>query len=619
MTTSAPLIPVWGAGLRRPPRFTVSTWADAERVMPDGSRWRTEHVPYLRGVMDAFHDPNLAIVVVQKGNQLGGTEALTNTIGYCAKYAPRRILMAHPTLDLGESYSKDRLELMFRDSPALHGLVAAGRRARAGQRESTVRHKVFPRGWLVIAGANSPASMRQRTADVVMADDADGFPPTAGDEGDPFDLLIRRMVRVSDGKAFIVSTPTLKGGRIDTWYSKSDQRRFFVPCPRCGHMDYITWRDESHFWIRMREKAPETAHLVCPPARGGCGAELGDAERVAMIRAGEYRPTATAILPRTAGFHFWEAYATWRLLSQTAEDFLRAEARGLEALRVWINQARGEPWEERGERLEISALSARRESYGEGAEVPDAAVCLTAFADVQLDRVEVLVMAWGRADERWIVDLRIVPGSIKLPETREALAAVLGARYWHASGRMVPIHAAGVDSGFETDAVYDFVLAHQHRRVYATKGYAGRRGEPIIGKPTRRRVGPARPVRLYPINTDDAKADVVASMQKPLTPDGPTPGALHIPAHVETIDEEFFAQLGAEHPEVRRNKSGIATHRVWVQDRERNEALDLNVGCLAIYRLLRVRYEQWREALLALPVERRSAVPAGAIYDDEEP
>jgi phage terminase large subunit GpA-like protein len=163
------------------------------------------------------------------------------------------------------------------------------------------------------------------------------------------------------------------------------------------------------------------------------------------------------------------------------------------------------------------------------------------------------------------------------------------------------------------------VLAHQHRRVYATKGYAGRRGEPIIGKPTRRRVGPARPVRLYPINTDDAKADVVASMQKPLTPDGPTPGALHIPAHVETIDEEFFAQLGAEHPEVRRNKSGIATHRVWVQDRERNEALDLNVGCLAIYRLLRVRYEQWREALLALPVERRSAVPAGAIYDDEEP
>src|SRR5262245_29846670 len=109
MSEPAFLIPQFGAGLRLPPRMTVSQWADAERVMPDGSRWRTDHVPYLRGVMDAFHDQTVSIVVVQKGNQIGGTEALTNIIGYCAHHAQRRIMMAHPTIELGESYVKDRL------------------------------------------------------------------------------------------------------------------------------------------------------------------------------------------------------------------------------------------------------------------------------------------------------------------------------------------------------------------------------------------------------------------------------------------------------------------------------------------------------------------------------
>ena len=602
---SASLLPRFAEALRRPPALTVSAWADAERLMPDGSRWRTDHVPYLRAIMDSFHDPTITLIAMQKGNQLGGTEVLTNIIGYCAQYAQRRIMMAHPTIELGEAYVKDRLELMFHESAALRGLMTEGRRSKTGQRESTLRHKIFSRGWLVIAGANSPASMRQRTADLVMADDADGFPAVAGDEGDPFDLLVRRMVRVADGKAYIVSTPTLKDGRIDTWYSKSDQRRFFVPCPRCGRWDYLTWSDEAHFWVQMSHKEPETAHLVCPSAAGGCGAPIGDAERVAMVRAGVWRPTVPAVLPQMAGYHIWEAYATWRLLSQTATDFLRADLRGPEALRVWINQARGEAWEERGYVAHALSLAARREEYGPGIEVPEPAVCLTAFCDVQIDRVEILVMAWGRSEERWIVDYRVVPGSIKLPETQEALLGVLSARYWHARGCLLPIHATGIDSGFETDAVYDFVLAQQYRKIYATKGFPGRRGEPVIGKPDRRRVGRLRPVRLYPINTDDAKTNVMESLERALTPEGATPGALHLPAHVETIDDEFLAQLCAEHPEIRRNKSGVAVGRVWVQDRERNEALDLAVGCLAIYRLLRVRYEQWAEALLALPVERQ--------------
>jgi phage terminase large subunit GpA-like protein len=163
---------------------------------------------------------------------------------------------------------------------------------------------------------------------------------------------------------------------------------------------------------------------------------------------------------------------------------------------------------------------------------------------------------------------------------------------------MLPIHATCIDTGYATDEMYDFVLANQHRRIYATKGIAGRAGEPIVGKPSEKTYGrKPRPVRLYPINVDDAKAEVMAS----LALSAPGPGYAHFP---ELVDEEFFAQLCAEHREPRANKSGVTTHMVWVKDRDRNEALDTSVLALAAFRLLNPNIKHMAEVLAA-------AVPSG--------
>jgi phage terminase large subunit GpA-like protein len=159
--------------------------------------------------------------------------------------------------------------------------------------------------------------------------------------------------------------------------------------------------------------------------------------------------------------------------------------------------------------------------------------------------------------------------------------------------------------------VYDFVLAHQARRIYATKGFAGRSGEPIVGKPSEKRYGRSpRPVRLYPVNVDDAKADVVSSLALL----EPGPGSTHFPLHVDTIDEEYFAQLCAEHRETRRNKLGVATHMVWVVDRERNEALDTAVLCLAARKLLNPNIRQMSEQLASIPSIRRVAGAASMAW-----
>ena len=191
-------------------------------------------------------------------------------------------------------------------------------------------------------------------------------------------------------------------------------------------------------------------------------------------------------------------------------------------------------------------------------------------------------------------------------EERAALLEALGRTYLHASGHQLPILSTCIDSGYATEEVYDFVLAHQARRIYATKGFAHRSGEPIVGKPSEKKYGRhARPVRLYPINVDDGKADVMNS----LTLAAPGPGYLHVPVHVDTVDEEFFAQLCAEHRETRYNRAGVATHTVWVKDRDRNEALDTAVLALAACRLLNPNIRQMTDALAALPL---APPPSGA-------
>ena len=614
------LIDAWSSAAAPPPLLSVSEWAEANRRLPEtssarGAAWRNETTPYLKGIMDAVLEPGVTKLALMKAVQSGGSEALHNILGYFIQYDPSPMLFVHPTAMVAEEWSKERLADMLRSTPALRAVVRDRRQPRKShEAESTLSLKIFPGGYLALGGANTPNTFARRSVRFAFADDFARFPYVVGEEGDPGDLLVNRTTTFHDGLSMFVSTPALKGDRIDTLFSRSDRRRYFVACPHCGREDWLTWREPDHFRVTYDGDNPETARLECPSEEhGGCGARMDEPERRRMIakagarRDGGWRATAETQEAGLVGFHLPAMVSTLGVtLSGIVEQWLSARARGNESLRVFINTVLGEGWELRGTRVDAHTLLDRRESYGDGAEEPDGervevpaeAPVLTAGVDVQVDRFEVLVTAWGLAGERWVVDFHAIPGDPRRSETQEALLRALERRYTHASGHRLPIHATCIDSGYASDDIYDFVLRHQHRRLYATKGYAGRSGNPIVGKPSEKRYGrKPRPVRVYPTNVDDAKADVMASVA--LT--RPGPGYMHFPEHV---DEEFFAQLCAEHRETRYNKTGVATHMVWVQHRERNEALDCAVLCLAAFRLLpSMNIRQMLEALEAEPPE----------------
>ena len=123
-----------------------------------------------------------------------------------------------------------------------------------------------------------------------------------------------------------------------------------------------------------------------------------------------------------------------------------------EAIRAFRNTILGETWVETGEAPDWRRLYDRRESWPAGS-VPKGGLFLTAGADVQKDRIEVDVWAWGRGLESWLVDHVVIDGGPEHQAAWDALAALLGRTGQHAGGAGLQIARLAVDTGYEAPAV----------------------------------------------------------------------------------------------------------------------------------------------------------------------
>lgn len=557
---------------RPPPRLTVAQWADEHRRLSressaEAGRWRTSRAEYQRGIMDAVSDKSVGQVVVMSSAQIGKTEVVNNVVGYFISQDPSPMLLVMPTLEMGEAWSKDRCAPMVRDTPALRGLVAEPNSKGSG---NTLLHKTFPGGHLTIAGANSPASLSSRPIRVVLLDEVDRFPASAGTEGDPVTLATKRTATFWNRRILMTSTPTVKGvSRIDQAFNHSDQRRYFVPCPHCDAFQVLTWAA-----VQWPEDRPEEAKIACVE----CGALLDDGDRVDMIARGEWR--ATAPFTGVAGFHIWEAYSPWRSIAEIVSDFLKAKPYP-ETLKAWINTSLGEPWEDQlGERMAGDTLAARAEEY-EPWTVPAGASLVTAGVDVQHDRLALTVWGFGPGEEAWLVAWEEIFGSPAERSTWAALDAALSRKLAHGSGGTIGIRATCVDAGdgVMTNYVLDYCRDQRARRAagvshaLAIKGQS-QPGKPPIGKPakvdvTARGVTAPGSAMLWPVGSDTIKGWYMGRLRNE--------GAIHFPAG---LPDDFYKQITSERLQTKFVR-GMPVKR-WVKaSAARNEALDASVYAYA--------------------------------------
>jgi phage terminase large subunit GpA-like protein len=566
----------WTRAWAPPPALTVSEWADENRVLSSKASsepgpWSTTRTPYLRELMDCLSATSaVEEVVFMKGAQIGGTEAGNNWIGYVIDIEPAPIMMVQPTTDTAKRYSKQRITPMLEDTPSLRDRV---RENRSRDDANTTLMKDFQGGVLVIAGANSAAGLRSMPVRFLFLDEIDAYPHDVDGEGDPVALAEKRTSTFARRKVLKVSTPTLKDfSKIEAAYLASDRRHYYVPCPHCGEMDWLRWPN-----IRWPQGFPQAAYYVCEH----CGGEIGEHHKNAMLAAGEWRAAAPGAQNGVvAGFHLSSLYSPlgWESWGNLAQQFIDAkhalDGGDDSSMKAFVNTALAETWEDQGERVASSELARRAEAYALRT-VPSGGLLLTAGIDVQGDRIEVQVDAWGRGEESWTIDyVAFVGDPPKLLSGEDArLDEYLNAPLRQASGSDLRIMAAAIDTGHYTHDVYQFVRVRQHRHIFAVKG-SSLPGRPVLGKPSDqdvnyRGVKIKRGAKLWLIGTDTAKALIYSRLRVPVA----GPGYVHFS---KDLPEEYYAQLTAERLVTRYVKGHAKSE--WVKaNGKRNEALDTKV------------------------------------------
>jgi phage terminase large subunit GpA-like protein len=601
----------WGAvvaGTRRaaenlvpPPDMLPSVWAEKNVRIPVGNKIpgliNFDNAPLQRGILDAIKEPGMRRMDLMLAAQTGKTTCQQCITGYYIDHEPRSQIMAQPSEGDMATFQETKLKPMLEANPKIARKMA---KPRGRQGVNNGRMISYIGGWLMFSWAGSPKTARGRSAPVTQADEVDGYDVTP--EGDFLELLAQRSATFGDDRLDIrSSTPVdLETSRIYKGFLAGDQRRWHVRCPDCGELQYFRWQN-VHWTGRQstgvddaekdfgKDHEPDTAMYTC----GACGSLWDDGQRIAAIRNAE-RVGGGWIAARPfkghASFHAPEMASTFRRLRDIVQSYLDKLALG--DLQSFVNVSLGWPFAA-GDKADPDSLLSRREEYA--AQVPMNALWLSCGVDMQDDRLEYEVVAWGFGEESWSIETGVLYGDPTMPDVWSDLEDVLANTYRHESGAMLRIEGTCVDTGGTggmTQAAYDWLRGKTGRRIFGIKGLGGW-GIPVVEKPHRKQTGKKRSkfTDLFRVGVDEAKLVVMRRLAQA----NPGPGFCHFPL-ADDWNEEYFKQLTAERLTVHYVKGQPV--RKWVKnDRDRNERLDCRVYAYAALKIMQPSFKRIAERL----------------------
>jgi phage terminase large subunit GpA-like protein len=572
-----------------PPKLTVSEWADRYRVLsqevsPEPGRFDTSRTPYLREIMDVMGDDEHEDVCWVSCTQVGKTTALENVLGYTMSSDPSGMLMVFPRDKDVKTFSKERLTPMIRDTPKLRGLVKASERRHS---DDTLERKVFPGGFIAMGSSRSPADLAARPVRRLLGDEVDRWIRNTGKEGSPWELGKKRTQNFWNRKRAAVSSPTEKDlSLIDRLWQESDQRRYHVECPDCGHSQPLRWKDDNGQYHLVCEKdehgelIPETARYRC----AACEYLIPENHKRRMLAGGQW--VATYPHRKAVGFHLNALYSPWVTWAEVMNAFIAAKG-SQELLQTFVNTWLAETFAVSFDVLDPSSLAAR-------AEPPDVLWPhirrLTAGLDVQSDRVEILIVGWGERERSFLLEVHQVWGDPQADTTWDEVDALL----WPQRNGL-PISFACVDSSYLPAPVWRWAnRPANRRRVAPINGMSGR-GRPPIAKPALAKTRDQR--KPWLVGTDTVKDLIALRLRSAVPSHGSVQFSTDLPM-------ALYDQLTAE-VSVPVTRNGRA-ERAWkkVDEKRANEGLDMfgyAIGAL---------YRQGARSIAALNTDPAAVVAA---------
>lgn len=557
--------------LAKPEQLTVSQWSEKYRILDESSslpgKWSNDVTPYLIEIMDCFNDPYIESINFCKPTQVGGTEALINDIGWITTQNPSPTMIVYPTDDLAKDISNDKLKPSFRKSPSL--------RERFLENQSKELALKFKGMNLYLRGANSPSKLASKAIKYLFFDEIDKMPGASKKEASPYDLAVERTKTFKHSKKiYTCSTPTLKGNYVWRIHEAAeDKRHYFLPCPHCGAMIELKWKQvifdkDENKEMSIAERA-STAAYVCQE----CGCIIDNKDKAKMLRKGEWRSIEKKCIgkPKTVSFWLNSLYSIFVTWEDMVKKFLESKD-DPDQLQNFINSWLAEPWEDT--KLKTNEdLVMERQTDNEQFIVPSWAKMLTGGVDVQENCLYWTIRAWGD----FITSQNIAHGqSFSFAEVER----VMNLEYSKADDTKMVVNLTLIDSGNNADEVYDFCASNSDWAL-PVKGSSN----PMLSH-----------YKLSKVNKADSKAygmnlvlvdggkykDMIAGRMR--KDNGKGSWMVY-----KNCDREYAKQVTAEHKV--NIKNGTKTNQVWTLKTSHadNHYLDCEVYSLAAADLLGVR------------------------------
>jgi phage terminase large subunit GpA-like protein len=575
--------------LRPPPNYKISEWADANRILSTSTsaysgRWQTSRVPYMKYIMDMITDPYTEQVTLVMCSQVGKTELLNNIMGYYIDNDPCPMMFIMPTKDLAEEYSKRSFASMMRESPCFHDKIQIDKKSST----NNIDYKEFKGGLVLFVGSQKANALASVPIRIVLADEIDRFSVDADGEGNPINLAKKRTSNFPNRKWILCSTPTIhEKSQIMNEYEASSMHRYYCKCPHCGGEQHLKWLNVK--WVN---DDPDTARYICEH----CGVLWDDLDRYKAIDNGRWIAEKPEI-KRNIGFHLPRMASGFCKLSDVVKEFVDAKG-DPKKIKVFVNTVLAETSRESADETSPNVLMDRAEDFDID-NIPDQVMILTAGVDVQKDRVECMIVGWGKEYQAWVLDYVIINGDPLQDDTWLKLETLLKREYRSNHYKQnIKVKYCAIDSGHLPQRVYEYcyktnMLDDCH--LFATKGQESisRGGHPIFNK---QQIFNANDVRSnskpFMVGTYEAKTWLHEFFNYP----APQKGYWHFPKKFKL---EFYEQLTSEKRYLE-FKNGKERYK-WLKPNSstRNEALDtavLNLWCIHVANINFYDYEAYLES-----------------------
>jgi phage terminase large subunit GpA-like protein len=582
---------------RPPSDETVSEWADHYRVIvgkgaSEPGPWHTDRAPYQKEIMDSYTQRGVRDIVVMSSAQMGKTDMIMNMMGRMMHLNPGPTLLVMPDEDAIEKFSKERLTPTIEETPVLNSLNFGGK-------GSTILYKEFNGGFISMTGAQSPSGLKSRPVANLFMDEVDGYPPSAGVEGDPVSLARKRTQNFAFAKRVFTSTPTLKAtSRIYREFLRGTQEEWEPTCKHCGQHSKVVFDDicfdkqEAGETNGVKEYEVLSARWQCPKCKG-----FMDEWEVKRAHAEWVAYNPKALKRGIRSFHLNAFLSPWSDWKDECKKFLDAKD-DPEMLKTFYNLELGIPFEFKDSTAIPEMLYMRREHYR--AEVPNGVLVITIGIDTQGNRLEYEVKGWGRNEESWGLEYGVLPGRADEPEVWEMVDDLLD-RQWHLeNGRTMKAAVAFMDAGGSYwDDVVEQCYRRRHKHLYSIKG-ANKDTGPLV----RHTKGTGQEQNRFELNVFVGKRAVLhnAGIMEP------GPRYMHFPDDEEKgYDEHYFRGLISEQVKLVKKNGGYVEK--WVKTYTRNEALDVNNYARCAFKGFKINLDACEQKLYGEQKIKKAELP----------